>query len=518
MRDPIEWEATLGIRPSSPAWRAAVKALYGSELSPDELALFIELSGGQQPPAGGTDEFLGVIGRRGGKSETIARLSAYEAMHGGHAAALAPGQIGLIPIISPLREQSGEILRYVKGLCQLPSVKPFVASETADSATFITGVRIQVLTADAVNVSGATVVTAVRDEWAKFPGDDSTMPDREIDNSLRPALAPVRGAPRRRLIGITSAYIQDGLAYETDRDHYGVADADVLVVRGTSQQFNPALDEKWLAKEQRRVGSAVYAREYEGIWQPAIVDSWFGADAIEQCVNRQRPAVLEPQDEYRYYGSIDPAFTGDGYALAICHREHRDDSPPVTVIDGVWCWKAERGRRLSSASIAAKVGRIVRSYGAALWCDNHHYESLIDIYRPEDIRLREAKWSTSNKAPKFWRYRDALQAKLIELPPDHPTIREHHAVRGEWLRSGTERIAARTGQHDDRVDACVIAATEAMAHEPDKRRPYARPIPQYAAVPFAGGNLLGLGHDPDELPAAEEIVQLAEAGSLPRLT
>src|SRR4051812_6212994 len=122
-RDPIAWEATLPVRASSPAWRAAIRALYGTALDPDELALFRELAGLEFPRAGGYDEFEAVVGRRGGKSETIARLAVYEGRHGGHERALAPGQVGVIAVISPLREQSQEILNFVRGLAGLKQVK-----------------------------------------------------------------------------------------------------------------------------------------------------------------------------------------------------------------------------------------------------------------------------------------------------------------------------------------------------------------------------------------------------------
>ena len=87
--DPIEWEDTLPIRPSSLAWRAVVKAIYGSPLTDEEHALFLQLSGGREPPVGGAVEVEGVIGRRGGKSETNARVAVFECTQVQHAIALA---------------------------------------------------------------------------------------------------------------------------------------------------------------------------------------------------------------------------------------------------------------------------------------------------------------------------------------------------------------------------------------------------------------------------------------------
>lgn len=307
-RNPIEWESTLPIRPSSPAWVATIKALYGTPLDEAELDLFRLLSGGLEPGPAGYTEALAVVGRRGGKSESIARVATFEAVHVGHEVALAPGQRGLVVVISPLRDQSQEILNYAKGLAGLAEVKPYVDSITRDEVSFTNGIAIKVLTADAVAVSGPTVVCAIRDELAKFPGDDSACPDFEIDASLRPALAPVVGAPPRRLIGITSAYLQSGIAYETDRDHYGQP-GPVLVLRGDTTTFNPNIDRDWLARERTRVGASVFLREYGTpetgpVWQAAITDGWFG-DVVDRSIDKgikQR----SPKKHVHYCIAIDP--------------------------------------------------------------------------------------------------------------------------------------------------------------------------------------------------------------------
>lgn len=506
--DPIAWEQSLPIRPSSPAWRTTIKALYGSPLTEDERALFLELSGGRGPPEGGADEFLAVVGRRGGKSETIARLAVFEAVHGGHARALAPGQVGLIPVISPLREQSREIVGYVRGLAQLPQIRRSVIGEPrADGVTFTTRVEIAVMTADSVNVSGPTMVTAVREEQAKFPGDEAAVPDREIDNSLRPALAPVLGAPRRRLIGITSAYIQEGIAFETDRDHFGRAESPVLVVRGTSKKFNPNLDTEWLERERKRVGESVFAREYLGVWQPAIVDGWFG-HIIEGCIDRGR-AILAPDPKRTYFAAIDAAFRGDGFTLGICHRERRADGTPITVVDGVWAWLAERGSTLPVITTVARSAAIIRSYRAAVWADQFSIDPLREMYAKERVQLRDAPWTSQSKPARFRRVRDAMIDGLLRLPDDRDLIREFYSIRGKLLRSGGEQIEARGG-HDDRVHAVVLAASEALEREPpltdpDAIRDRERRIRSVGAV--LGGGLSPLGPP----PTVEEMSRTASS-------
>ena len=131
-----DWEASLkNIRPSSPAWRAIIAAINGDTLSEDERCLFHDVAQREAPP-GGAAEAIVIGGRRGGKSETAARWLVHQALYGGHEIALAPGQKGVLAVISPERAMSKEILGYCHGLAAHPQVKKQVAHELEESIEF----------------------------------------------------------------------------------------------------------------------------------------------------------------------------------------------------------------------------------------------------------------------------------------------------------------------------------------------------------------------------------------------
>lgn len=472
-RDPMEWEEAelvpRGIRPSSAAWRVVIRALYGTRLDATELELYRTLSGGVDPTPGGALELLAVVGRRGGKSEEIARVGVFECCHVPHGIALAPGQLGLLAVISPLREQSQEIMGYARGLCGVPSVRRYLEGEPGrDRIQFKTGVALGVMTADALNVSGPTLVGVIRDEWAKWPGDDSVMPDREIENSLRPALAPVRGAPPRRLLGITSAYIREGLAFETDRDCFGTAGADVMVVRGESTTFNPNLDPAFLDRERRR-NKRAFEREYLVVWQDAILDGYF-AEVLDGCVDTGR-TVNEPVPGVSYVVAIDPAFKGDRFALAVVHRERSATGRLLTVVDLVKAWTPPRGGVLSTDAMLIEVEAIARQYGADFaYTDQASAPALIEAAQRIGFWLIEVPWTggfgENSKSAKFRRVHAAMADALVRLPDDPPTLQEFSNVSSRLLRSGGEQIEARAG-HDDRVAAVVLAVVKAMENDQD---------------------------------------------------
>lgn len=466
-RDPVDWLETLQIRQSSPAWRAVIRAVYGTEMTPEELAAFGELSGGMLPSPAGYLEFLIVGGRRGGKSETIARIATFEAIYGGHERVLAPGQKGLIPIISPLREQSQEILGYVRGLVSLPQVASRLQkAPTGNGVLFTTGIEIRVMTADAINVSGPTVVMVVRDEWAKWPGEESKMPDTEIEKSLRPALAPVVGAPPRRLIGITSAYIQAGLAYETDQKCFGKQDAKTLVLHGSTELFNPNVDREWLAKERERDASA-YAREYMCVWQPAIVEGYFPMDIVVRAVDTGRdPKPERGTSGVYYYPAIDAAFRNDLFTLSIASRQRDEQGRTITTIDGIWAWHS-KGEPLNTEETAAEIAAILKAFGCdRCSADQHAFDPLREAFARHGIALQLKPWVASTKPAKFAKVRVGLTDGLLRIPDDAELVREFCNIRAKLTQSGGQQIEAGSGT-DDRVHAAVLAACDAMESEPD---------------------------------------------------
>lgn len=457
-RDPIAWEQTLPIRPSSPAWRATVRAAYGSPLDADELELFTSLAG-REPPDGGSTELAVIAGRRGGKSETAARIAVFECVHGGHSVALAPGQLGVFAIISPLREQSAEILNYARGLAGLPQVKARVANVTRDSIEFRTGTVLKVMTCDSVALAGPTLIGGCRDEWARWPGAESATPDEVIEGTLRPALAPVVGAPPRRLIGISSAYLREGLCYSTDAEHYGVDGAPVLVVRGRSETFNPALDKAWLERERSSIGDRVFRREYLCEWQDSICQGYF-SQVLDQCVDRGRE-LSEPRDRVRYFAAMDPAWRGDSWAMAVCHRE-KVDGQVLTFVDGCWAWRAGKGKTLSTRDTLKKVRGIARRYGCdRVLTDQAAAPALVETAQDLGLYLVERPWTSSNKPGKYRQFRAAMSDSLVRLPDDHQLISELSNIQSRLLRGGGEAFEAARGR-DDRVSAVVLAATEAM--------------------------------------------------------
>lgn len=457
-RDPIAWEDSLGIRPSSPAWRATVRALYGSPLTDDETKLLDRLSGGAGAPEGGSLDFLGVVGRRGGKSSTIARIAVFEALYGDHGIALEPGQVGTFAVVCPKRDQAKEVLRYVAGLAALPAVSKYTEGDpTADTVAFKTRVSVAVMTADATTSRGFTYVGIIADELAFWPDDDAAQSDHAILDAMVPGLAPIEGAPPRRFLAITSANLEEGVAFETYRDCYGKRGAASFVVSGTTIDFNPNVDRAWLARRQAK-RPAAYLREHESVWGGVVESGFFPPDAVTACTTKAAPPKVAELAQSPLYAAIDAAFVSDRFALALA----RVKDGGIVEIVGVWVWGAPKGQNLSAKTTAESIATMLVPLGVrTVAADQHAFAPLEERFREAGLYLEQHAWTAQNKPDVYRAFRSDLIDGRVSLPDDVELRKELGAIRAKARKTGGETIEARRG-HDDRVSAVALAYSRAL--------------------------------------------------------
>jgi len=77
-------------------WRVMLLAAMGERLTGAERAIFAKLTGREREPRRRVDEFVAVVGRRGGKSRAMALLACYIAGFCEHK--LAPGERGVLAL------------------------------------------------------------------------------------------------------------------------------------------------------------------------------------------------------------------------------------------------------------------------------------------------------------------------------------------------------------------------------------------------------------------------------------
>jgi phage terminase large subunit-like protein len=179
-----------------------------------------------------------VCGRRAGKSFVLALVAAYLATFRDYGDALTVGERGTIMVIAADRKQARTILRYVRGLLSIPMIAKLVVRETADSFDLDNHVTIEIGTASIRSVRGYTIVAALCDELAFWPSEESTTPDYEILDSIRPGMATVPGA---MLLCASSPYARRGALWDAHKRYFGEAHSPVMVWKAPTRTMNPTV-------------------------------------------------------------------------------------------------------------------------------------------------------------------------------------------------------------------------------------------------------------------------------------
>lgn len=162
---PIEFIAQImpeWMGPDWAAWRAFVKTLFGIPLDPRDQDV-VRLCTGLEPVQAAhphREAFL-PIGRRGGKSRTLAMIAIYLAVCFDWTPHLAPGQFGYVSVLSDSKAHAGEIMNYVKGALGHPRLLPIADRDLAETVELKGRIRIQVVTASIKAVRARTVIAGL---------------------------------------------------------------------------------------------------------------------------------------------------------------------------------------------------------------------------------------------------------------------------------------------------------------------------------------------------------------------
>jgi hypothetical protein len=302
--------------PSWLAWRAFWSAVFALPMDAAQLELFRRSTGRTVPSSAPSPEAWQIVGRRGGKSRNAGIGAMYLGIRRNYTALLAPGERGVIPVIAADRKQAGQVLRYIKGLADLPAFRPYVARSLKESLELTTGVTIEVHTASYRTVRGYSVIGVIADEVAFWRSDESVNPDSEILNALRPGMANVPGA---LLLGLSTPYARRGELFKAWERGFAKDESDTLVWVAPSVTMNPSLDARVVARAMEDDPVAA-ASEYGAEWR-RDVEAFLTPEAIAAVTVRGR-LELPPRGRGDYVAFVDPSGGAqDAFTFAIAHPE-----------------------------------------------------------------------------------------------------------------------------------------------------------------------------------------------------
>jgi hypothetical protein len=210
--------AALGDLSTWSIWVSVLKGAYGRRLDPAERVLFGQVAGGRSPPERRVRELVVVVSRRAGKGRIGAALAVHEAVLVDHSAKLAPGETGVVAIISPTIAQSKIMLDYTLGYLQASPVLAAEIEAVTDSEVRLrNGNVIVTLASDYRSLRGRTLLGCLLDEASFLRDELSRASDLETARAVLPGLMTTGGM----LVILSSPYRRAGLVFQRHRDHFG---------------------------------------------------------------------------------------------------------------------------------------------------------------------------------------------------------------------------------------------------------------------------------------------------------
>jgi hypothetical protein len=251
----------------------------GEPLTDNERILFQQLTQRDHEPNQRVEEFVGVIGRRGGKSRAISVLASYIAGLCHHPA-LVKGERGVLLIIAPDQKQASIVLDYVTAnFQQSPIMRQLIEARTTRSLKLTNRINIEVRASEFRHLRGPTYIAVIADESAFWLTENSANPDAEILNAVRPGLATTNGP----LFLISSPYARRGELWTLYNKHFGAkGDPLLLVAQAASTTMNPSLSQSVVDRAMER-DAASAAAEYGAEFRRDI-ENFVSIEAVQACV------------------------------------------------------------------------------------------------------------------------------------------------------------------------------------------------------------------------------------------
>jgi hypothetical protein len=431
--------------PSWQAWRVLLTASMGEQLTDDERQLFKQLTGRDREPLQRVEEFVGVIGRRGGKSRSISVLATYLAGLCRHPT-LVPGERGIVLIVAPDMQQSDIVLDYVDAnFRHSPVLRNLIENRTQRELRLTNNITIEVRASDFRRLRGPTYIAAIGDEVAFWLNEKSSNPDTEILNAVRPGLATTNGS----LFLISSPYARRGELWRLYDRHFGAnGDPAILVAQGSSRTFNPSLSQSIVDRAVER-DAASAAAEYGAQFRTDI-ENFVSIEAVRACVS-SGTYERAPQAGVVYHGFVDPSGgSQDSMTLAISHNV---TTKQTIVLDAV----REQRPPFSPEQVVNEFATLLKSYRVSKVIGDRY----AGVWPVEMFGKCSVIYEQSAK-PKSDLYVDLLpliNSARIDLL-DHPRLLSQlTALERRVARGGRDSIDHGPGQHDDVANAVAGAAS-----------------------------------------------------------
>ena len=140
------------------AWRVFLSALFALPMYEEQLEFYRKHTGRMEAPQKQPSECFVIAGRRSGKTIIAALIAVFLACFRDYSKILAPGETGVLMILSADRKQGRTILGYINAMLSVPLLAEMVLSRRTESIDLNNHIRIEIHTSSYKATRGYTVV------------------------------------------------------------------------------------------------------------------------------------------------------------------------------------------------------------------------------------------------------------------------------------------------------------------------------------------------------------------------
>ena len=436
-------------------WRIILKAAFAQPLEPDEVSFFSAVAGGRLPPQRRVKELWCIVGRRGGKDST-ASVIAVEAARLVDTSKLRPGERPIVACLANTREQATIAWRYIKGYFDtnrtlLPWLDHGITGHTIELRN---GVDIVVATNNYRAPRGYPIACAILDEVAFYRSEESATPDVETYRALRPGMLTI---PNSMIVGISSPHKKSGLLFKKFEDHYGQDDNDILVIKATTEQLNPVIEELYPGEIQKAFEEdpEFAAAEYGAEFRSDLAD-YVDRDVVRACTDLGVPE--RPWDEAHrpiYYAFADPSGgSRDSFTIAIAHAEG-----DTGILDLVQEIRAPFQPEVATETLCEtlkryRIGKVLGDRYAGEWPREQFTKRGI-IYEPTEI----------TKSDMYVNFLPLLNSRRVRLVDHQRLFNQFCQLELRTIRGGRDSVDHPKGGMDDLANAATGALLQVIGDE-----------------------------------------------------
>jgi hypothetical protein len=215
-------------------------------------------------------------------------------------------------------------------------------------------IRIESLLCSARGSRGGSVIVALFDELAHFVDNEGNRGGKKVYEGLTPSGATF--GKDSKIICISSPYTKSGIFYDLFLASF--EDKETIMLQLPTWEMNPNIEFSFLKNRYKKEPDAFWT-EYGAQFSTTVTGFFKFPEKIDECIS-----IIKYEDSYdeegklkkipiyrseterapgrfRYYVALDPATSGNGYALAMVHCEQDNIGRQIVVVDKWIRWSVD---------------------------------------------------------------------------------------------------------------------------------------------------------------------------------